>query len=77
LTPLRNVLVVPVAAVEQDEGSAYVFTVRNGIAQRTQVKLGARVQDVQVITAGVQVGEKIVARDVAALADGERVVAQL
>jgi HlyD family secretion protein len=76
LLPLRNVLVVPVAAVEQDEGWAYVFAVRNSIAQRTEVKLGARVQDFQVITAGVQAGDKIVARDVAALADGERVVAE-
>jgi len=76
LRPLRNALVVPVSAVELDEGRAYVFTVHNGVAQRTEVKLGARVQDWQVITSGVRAGEKIVARDVAALADGERVVAE-
>lgn len=74
LAPLHNVLAVPVSAVEQDEGRAYVFTLRDGIARRVEVKLGARVQDAQVITGGVQAGEKIVARDVAALADGERVV---
>ncbi len=76
LLPLRNALVVPVSAIEQNEGRAYVFTVRNGIARRIEVKPGTRVGDLQVLIAGVQVGEKIVARDVAALTDGERVVAE-
>ncbi len=76
LRPLRNALIVPVSAVELDEGRAYVFAVRAGSARRTEVKLGMRVGEVQVIVAGMQVGDKIVARDVAALADGERVVAE-
>ncbi len=76
LVPQRNALVVPIAAVAQEEGEAYVFSVNDGIARRTDVKLGMRVGDFQVITEGVKAGDKIVARNVAALADGERVLAE-
>jgi len=45
-----------------------------GVLQRRAVMLGPRVQDRQVISGSVRAGENIVARDVAALAEGERVI---
>lgn len=73
LAQIRGARVVPISAVLQEEGKSYVFLVKNGMAQRTEVSMGVRVKDLQVINAGVSVGDQIVARNLAALADGERV----
>ncbi|HLA75673.1 MAG TPA: efflux RND transporter periplasmic adaptor subunit [Gammaproteobacteria bacterium] len=74
LKPLHDALVVPIAAILQEEGKAYVFVAAQGVLQRRAVMLGPRVQDRQVISGSVRAGENIVARDVAALAEGERVI---
>ena len=65
-----GVAVIPVTAVVRDDGQAYAFVVVDGRAQRRQVQLGVRDGQWQAVLAGVEVGEVIVARDVAALADG-------
>ncbi len=75
-TLLQGALVLPVTAVLQEEGKAYVFLVQGKVLKRTEVVLGPRIQDVQVIESGVGVGDTVVAHSIAALADGERVVAQ-
>lgn len=76
LTPLHHAITVPISAVLHEEGKAYVFRVENGVLQRTEVTLGTRVQDLQVIKAGLDAGAAIVARNVAALAHGQRVRTQ-
>ena len=73
LETLDDVLVVPRTAVLQEEGAAYVFRVEDGHLTRVPVKLGARVDQQQVVS-GLTVGDRIVVRDVAALSDGQAVV---
>ena len=76
LQPRPGALVVPATAVLLEEGEAYVFRVENERLQRVAVQLGERVGQQQVIVAGIGVGEQVVVRDVAALADGQAVVAE-
>lgn len=70
LAPLDDVLVVPVTAVLREEGHAFLFEVDAGRVRRVEVTAGPRVGDLQVIEQGVTAGTPVVARDVAALADG-------
>jgi RND family efflux transporter MFP subunit len=76
LQPLVKALVVPATAVLLEEGQAFVFRVENERLQRVPVRLAERVGQQQVITAGIGAGEQVVVRDVAALADGQAVVAE-
>lgn len=70
LRPLDAVLVVAATAVLVEEGSAFVFIVRDNRLQRMEVKPGSRVGSQQVLLSGVEAGDRVVVRDVAALADG-------
>ncbi len=76
LQPLLNALVVPATAVLLDEGQAFVFRVENGRLRRVAVRLGERVGQQQVIISGIDAGETVVVRDVAALADDQAVVTE-
>jgi hypothetical protein len=71
---LEQALVVPNTAVLLDEGSAYVFRVADQRLERVAVELGPRVDRQQVLAAGLQAGEAVVVRDVAALSDGQAVI---
>ena len=77
LQPVRNALVVPSTAILLDEGSAFVFRVEGEHLQRVAVQLGPRVVQQQVIVSGIDAGEQVVVRDVAALADGQVVVSEV
>lgn len=70
LAALDDALVVPVTAVLREEGRAFLFEVDAGRVRRVEVTTGPRVGDLQVIEQGVAAGTPVVARDVAALADG-------
>ncbi len=72
--PLEEVLVVPVSAVLNVEGDAFVFKYGDGNLHRSSVALGPRVGEVQVVYNGVREGDRIVVRDVAGLSDGQAVV---
>lgn len=74
LHTLDDVSVVPVQAVLREDGGAFVFTVNENTLQRVAVTLGRREGDSQVVRSGVGAGDRIAARDVAALSDGQRVV---
>jgi len=76
LQPLNNALVVPATAVLLEEGSAFVFRVQDEHLQRVEVELGDRVGQQQVIAAGIDAGEQVVVRDVAALSDGQAVITE-
>ncbi len=67
--------VVPATAILHSEGDTYVFTVKDETLQRVTVEVQQRYQDWQVVE-GVAPGTRIVARDVAALADGQEVTWQ-
>ena len=71
-----DALVVPATAVLLEEGSAFVFRVQDEHLQRVEVQLGERVEQQQIITAGMEAGEQVVVRDVAALSDGQAVIVE-
>lgn len=73
LRPRDGVRVVPVAAVLREEGRAYVFVVRDGTVERVEVTPGLRYREELVLRDGPEAGATVVARDVAALADGQAV----
>lgn len=63
---------VPATAILHDDGQTYVFVVADGRVHRQPVTLVRRHGEQQIIE-GVAAGTAIVARDVAALADDQRV----
>lgn len=73
LPTLQQVLAVPVTALLRDEGGSWVFRIRRGRLERVRVGTGPRVGRWQVIRTGLRAGMQVVARDVAALGDGQRV----
>ena len=77
LRPLNNALLVPVAALLREDGKAYLFVESGGKLSRREVRTGIRDGDAIVVLAGIEAsieaGEPIVARDVAALSDGQDV----
>ncbi|HKJ75568.1 MAG TPA: hypothetical protein VKA64_00010, partial [Gammaproteobacteria bacterium] len=75
LRPRLGARVAPVSAVLREEGQAFVFTVRDGEVERVAVTTGLRDGSRVVLTEGPEAGTTIVARDVAALADGQPVEA--
>jgi RND family efflux transporter MFP subunit len=77
LRPLRGVTAVPVTALLQDEGRAYVFRVADDRLARIEVVPGRRVGDLQVVNSTLQAGDRVVVRDVAALSDGQQVRLQI
>lgn len=67
----QNVLVVPVTAILQEDGQAYVFKLDGTTLQRVTVQVGIRHGDDQVIVGNISADEHVVRRDVAALSDGQ------
>ncbi|BCO32814.1 MexH family multidrug efflux RND transporter periplasmic adaptor subunit [Thiohalobacter sp. COW1] len=74
--PLRRreaARLIPVTAVLRDEGRSYVFRVTDGRLERLPVELGLRLDSRYIVRTGPAAGQVIVARDVAALSDGQPV----
>ena len=73
LRPLKDALLVPVTALLREDGKAYLFVEKDNQLSRRQVETGIRNGDAIVVLAGVNAGEHIVVRDVAALSDAQAV----
>ena len=71
-----NAIVAPVTALLNDNGNYSLFVVNQDKLERRSVTPGIRHNGWQQIREGVTAGEVVVARDVAALADGQRVEAE-
>lgn len=70
LPPYLQVLTVPVTALLHDtDQQDYVFVVENDLAKKTAVTRLMRFQNRWLIASGLQPGQQIVARDIAALSD--------
>ncbi len=63
----RDVAVVPVTAVVRDDGQTFAFTVEGSRLHRHELILGGRQNGQQVVLSGLKVGDRVVARDAAAL----------
>ncbi|EGV52743.1 putative RND efflux membrane fusion protein [endosymbiont of Riftia pachyptila (vent Ph05)] len=71
--PLRSysdAILVPVSALLREAGQAWLFVVNEGRLERRAVEAGIVDQGWQLIEAGLQPGELVVARDVEVLSDG-------
>jgi len=69
----KSVLAVPVSSLLQEDGRSYVFVIKAGRLERREVQVGIRNNDNIVVQSGLQENEKIVARDIAALTDGQTI----
>jgi RND family efflux transporter MFP subunit len=74
LQPLKSVLSVPASALVVEGGNAYVMLVKGDVLHRRPVKTGPRIANRVVVSRGLQSGDIIVSRDVASLADGQKVI---
>ncbi len=73
---LPHVLAIPIDALHKDDKSKdYVFVVKNGVATRSDVKLGPQNDTQVVVSAGLHPGDVVVADKNPALAPGARVTA--
>jgi HlyD family secretion protein len=66
-------LAVPASAVVRDGADDAVLVVADGRVERRVVRLGAQGEDRVEVVRGVEAGERVVARDVDRLTDGQRV----
>ncbi len=67
--PARGVL-VPAAAIRQDDGKDVVFLLRDGHAERRAVTLGGSIGDNRQVQAGVSAGDTVIVEAPAGLRDG-------
>ncbi len=76
LQALQQAVAVPATAVLHEEGQTFVFRVKGDTLERIEVVLGARVGELQEIRSGILPDDHVVARDVAALSDGQKVTVE-
>lgn len=70
---MRNVVLVPSAAIVSENGKSYVFTVSGGKAHKIKVTTGASSDTQTVITAGLHAGERILPEKNPSVSDGTSV----
>ena len=68
-----GVTAIPSTAVLFEEGHTYVYRVLDDTLEQVAVSLGERVDDLQIVLAGIHPDDVVVTRDVAALSDGQTV----
>ncbi|MFK7793854.1 MAG: efflux RND transporter periplasmic adaptor subunit [Gammaproteobacteria bacterium] len=67
---------IPISAVLNLHGKAYVYTLEGDALKQLAVKLGRRIGNEVVILKGLSVGQNVVARDVNSLSDKQQVVTE-
>ncbi|MFK8027008.1 MAG: efflux RND transporter periplasmic adaptor subunit [Gammaproteobacteria bacterium] len=67
---------IPVSAVLNLHGKAYVYTVVENVIKQLPVQLGRRIGDEVVMLSGIEVGQQVIVRDVSSLSDGQQVVTE-
>jgi RND family efflux transporter MFP subunit len=65
-------LLVPRAAVQQEDGNSVVFVYRDGRVERRAVRLGEARGSAHEVVAGLSAGEQVVVAGLAGLRDGQR-----
>ena len=72
----QNALVIPVSSVASLQGRYFVYVYDEGKIHKTIVKLSRRVDDNYMVLSGLNVGDRIVARDVVSLVDEQLVLTE-
>lgn len=73
ITAQAEAIVIPVSAVLNLRGKEYVFSLQDDRLKKIPVKLGRRLQNEYVVLSGLVPGQKIIARDVTSLSEGQLV----
>lgn len=71
--PARSGLVVPRAALLEDAGGTYLFTVEKNAAHRQAVEVGAQTDEQTLIVKGLSAGTRVIISNNAGLSDGTAV----
>lgn len=66
-------IVVPPAAVTQDDGRSYVYVVRDGRAARVEFQAGGKIGEAIEVVKGLAAGDKVVMKPPGSLRDGARI----
>ncbi|OLQ92600.1 efflux transporter periplasmic adaptor subunit [Vibrio panuliri] len=75
--PAINAPIIPVQALEYSGTKRYVYVIGDdNVAQRTEVILGARVENQVVINKGLEIGQRIVVQGIVNMRDGANVIEQ-
>ncbi len=72
----RGAVVIPVSAVQEEEGSYYTFVVSSGIAVRREITTGSRYGSLVEIRSGIQAGEPVVTDRGYSMVDGLEVISE-
>ncbi|MEM7304094.1 MAG: efflux RND transporter periplasmic adaptor subunit [Pseudomonadota bacterium] len=75
LTAQAQAQLIPVTSVLNLHGNTYVYVLDGDRVNKTSVILGRRVDNDYILLSGLEVGQKIIARDVLSLSDQQLVVA--
>jgi RND family efflux transporter MFP subunit len=70
----EDVITIPVSSIATNAGESFVYKYIDGKLNKLPVIINDRVGSQYIVTFGIEAGEKIVARDVAGLKDGQRVI---
>lgn len=73
----QNVLLVPQAAVAQDEHGNYVMIVKDNIAEQRRVTLGDTIGTKQIVKSGLTAEDKVIVQGLQKVANGTKVSAQV
>jgi RND family efflux transporter MFP subunit len=71
--PSRPGVLVPAAAVRQENGKDFVFVARGGLAERRAVSLSGTLGDSRLVQAGVSAGDSVIVEPPAGLKDGDAI----
>ena len=71
--PARSGLVVPRAALLEDAGGTYLYTVEKNAAHRQAVEVGAQTEEQTLIVKGLSAGTRVITSNNAGLSDGTAV----
>lgn len=73
----QNVLLVPQAAVAQDEHGNYVMVVKDNIAEQRRVTLGDTIGTKQIVKSGLTAEDKVIVQGLQKVTNGTKVSAQV
>ncbi len=69
----RNALTIPSVAVQGEEGSRFVFVVKDDTALRREIEVAQILDDIAIIAKGIEEGEQVVTDGILRLTDGAKV----
>lgn len=73
----KNAIVISQAALAQDEHGMYVMTVNNdNIVEQKRVTLGDVIENRQIVTSGLNAGDRVIIQGLQKVADGKKVRAE-